>query len=160
MNLPSFSPVVNCREGSGESEGGAVYLVQSEDAEMKYTKQLGKQSPQSQNFENQVKLIKALWVLSHSVWLFVTPWSSPGSSVHWILQARILEGVAIPPPGNLPSPGLRHCRWILYHLSHQGSSIKALKFVKEKVANWIVFPWLYCIINKFFLFFFLARISG
>ena len=40
---------------------------------MKYTKQLGKQCPQSQNIENQVKLIKALCVLSHSVRLFVTP---------------------------------------------------------------------------------------
>ena len=27
------------------------------------------------------------------VWLFVTPWSPPGSSVHGILQARILEWV-------------------------------------------------------------------
>ena len=128
--------------------------------------------------------------LSH-VWLFVTPWTY--SSVHGILQARILEWVAMPssrgysqprdwtwvshiagrfftiwgtsvclvaqscptfcypmdcsPPGSsvcrdspgrntgvdyhallqgiLPTqgsnPGLSHCRWIPYHLSHQGS---------------------------------------
>ena len=30
--------------------------------------------------------------------------SPPGSFVHEILQARILEWVAIPPPGNLPGP--------------------------------------------------------
>ena len=30
----------------------------------------------------------------------------PGSSVHAILQARILEWVVIPPPGNLPNPGI------------------------------------------------------
>ena len=30
----------------------------------------------------------------------------PGSSVHGILQARILECVAIPSPGNLPNPGI------------------------------------------------------
>ena len=30
---------------------------------------------------------------------------SYGSSVHEILQARILEWVAVPPPGDLPSPG-------------------------------------------------------
>ena len=30
----------------------------------------------------------------------------PGSSVHGILQARILEWVAIPPPGDLPDPGI------------------------------------------------------
>ena len=30
----------------------------------------------------------------------------PGSSVHGILQARILEGVAIPSLGDLPDPGI------------------------------------------------------
>ena len=30
--------------------------------------------------------------------------SSPGSSVYGILQARILEWAAIPPPGDLPNP--------------------------------------------------------
>ena len=32
--------------------------------------------------------------------------SPPGSSVHGISQARILEWVAFPPPGNLPNPGI------------------------------------------------------
>ena len=32
--------------------------------------------------------------------------SPPRSSVHWILQARILEWVAISSPGNLPDPGI------------------------------------------------------
>ena len=32
--------------------------------------------------------------------------SSPGSSVHGISQARILEWVAIPSPGDLPNPGI------------------------------------------------------
>ena len=32
--------------------------------------------------------------------------SPPVSSVHGILQAAILEWVAIPPPGNLPDPGI------------------------------------------------------
>ena len=30
--------------------------------------------------------------------------SLPGSSVHGILQARILEWIARPPPGDLPDP--------------------------------------------------------
>ena len=52
----------------------------------------------------------------------------PGSSVHGILQARILEWVAFPlsrgssPPSD-PTPGLLHCRRILYQLSHQGIPI-------------------------------------
>ena len=51
--------------------------------------------------------------------------SLPGSSVHGILQARILEWVAISfsrgssqPRGSNPS--LLHCRQIVYCLSHQG----------------------------------------
>ena len=39
--------------------------------------------------------------------------SPPGPSVHGILQARILEWVAMPPPGDLPDPGLLHCRQTL-----------------------------------------------
>ena len=43
----------------------------------------------------------------------------PGSFTHKILQARILEWVAIPfSKGS--NPGLLHCRQILYPLSHQG----------------------------------------
>ena len=41
-----------------------------------------------------------------------------------ILQVRTLEWVPFPSPGHLPpqgpNPGLPHCRWILYQLSHQG----------------------------------------
>ena len=33
--------------------------------------------------------------------------SPPGSSVHGILQARILEWVAFPFPGDLPDPGIK-----------------------------------------------------
>ena len=33
--------------------------------------------------------------------------SPPGSSVHGILQARILEWVTMPPPGDLPNPGTK-----------------------------------------------------
>ena len=43
--------------------------------------------------------------------------SLPGCCVDRILQARILEWVAILPTQGL-NPGLPHCRQILYHLSH------------------------------------------
>ena len=33
--------------------------------------------------------------------------SPPGSSVHGILQARILQWVACPPSGDLPNPGIK-----------------------------------------------------
>ena len=41
-------------------------------------------------------------------------------TVPGILQARILEWVAFPFSRGL-NPGLPHCRWILYQLSHHGS---------------------------------------
>ena len=52
--------------------------------------------------------------------------SLPESSVHGILQARILESrLPFPLQGIFPiqgsNPGLPHCRQILYHLSGQGS---------------------------------------
>ena len=49
-----------------------------------------------------------------------------GSSVHEMLQARILEWVAIPfaRGSSLPSePDLPYFKQILYHMSHQGSPI-------------------------------------
>ena len=62
------------------------------------------------------------------VQLFVTPWAvahqAPLSM--GILQARMLEWVAMPSSRGFFStqglnPGLLHCKWILYHLSHQRS---------------------------------------
>ena len=48
--------------------------------------------------------------------------SPSGSSVHGILQARILEWLAIPfSRGSSQPRDLPHCRQILCHLSHQGS---------------------------------------
>ena len=50
----------------------------------------------------------------------------PGSSVHEILPARILEWVAIPFLQGIfqtqgLNPGFPHCGQILYHLTHQGA---------------------------------------
>ena len=51
--------------------------------------------------------------------------SLPGSSVHGILQVRILEWITFLLQGIFPTkgpnPGLLHCRQILYCLSHQGN---------------------------------------
>ena len=55
-----------------------------------------------------------------------TPCNPMDYTVHGILQARILEWVAFPFSKGIfltqgLNPGLLHCRWILYQLSHQGS---------------------------------------
>ena len=52
-------------------------------------------------------------------------YSLPSSSVHGILQARILEWLPFPSPEDLPDPGIEpgllHCKQILYQLSYEGS---------------------------------------
>ena len=53
-----------------------------------------------------------------------TDCSPPGSSVHGD-SPEYWSGLPCPPPGDLPNQGIEHrellhCRWILYHLSHQG----------------------------------------
>jgi len=56
--------------------------------------------------------------------------SPPVSSVHGILQARILEWVAIPSPGDLPdpgpNPGLLHCRQTLLPTEPPGKPLRNL----------------------------------
>ena len=42
-----------------------------------------------------------------------SPWNSPGQNT--------VSRQPFPSPGDLPNPGLLHCRWILYQLSHEGS---------------------------------------
>ena len=45
---------------------------------------------------------------SLTLWGPMDSYSPPGSSVHGVLQARILEWVAIPSsPGDLPDPGIK-----------------------------------------------------
>ena len=64
--------------------------------------------------------------------------SLPGCSVHGILQARILEWVAMPSSKGIlltqkSNLRLLHCRQILYQLSHLGSPslvLEALKLMK------------------------------
>ena len=45
------------------------------------------------------------------------------------------SGLPYPPSGDLPNPGIEpglpHCRWILYHLSHQGS---------PRILKWVAYP--------------------
>ena len=62
--------------------------------------------------------------------------SLPGSSVHGILQARILSGLPLPSPEDLPNPGTEPgspaLEQILYHLSHQGSPSTCIRHWNSK----------------------------
>ena len=67
--------------------------------------------------------------LLNCTWLFVTPCAvglyPPGCSIHGISQARILEWVPFPAPGDLPNPGIRpaspESQGDFFPLSHWGS---------------------------------------
>ena len=56
-------------------------------------------------------------------------------TVYGILQARILDCRPFPSPGTFSTlglnPGLPHCMWILYQLSHKGSL---------RILEWVVYP--------------------
>ena len=66
--------------------------------------------------------------------------SPPGSSVHRIPQARILEwGATAFLQGIFPTqgsnPGLPPCRWLLYQLSHQGGPFK--RFISSVAQSYL-----------------------
>ena len=70
-------------------------------------------------------------------------WSLLGSSVHGILQARILEWCAMPSsrgsswprlkPESFKSPALD--RWVLYHQRHLGSPEICVLLIKEFICT-------------------------
>ena len=63
--------------------------------------------------------------------LFVTPSTSPWNSWGWNTGVRslsLLQGIF---PTHGSNPGLSHCRWILYQLSHKGS---------PRILEWVAYP--------------------
>ena len=55
-----------------------------------------------------------------------SPWNSLGQNIG-VGSPSLLQGI-FPTQG---SNGLLHCRWILYHLSHQGS---------PRILEWVAYP--------------------
>ena len=68
-------------------------------------------------------------VLSDSLWLhgLYSPWDSPGQNTG-VGSLSLLQGI-FPIQGS--NPGLPHCSWILYQLSHQGS---------PRILEWVLYP--------------------
>ena len=60
-------------------------------------------------------------------WKLYSPWNSPGQNT-WVGSCSLLQGVF---PTQGWSPGLPHCKQILYQLSHQGS---------PTILEWVAFP--------------------
>ena len=77
-----------------------------------------------------ILLAKVLVTWSHPILCDPTDYSLPGSSVHGIKNSpakntgvdchSLLQGIFLTQGEN---PGLLHCRQILYHLNHQGSTL-------------------------------------
>ena len=68
---------------------------------------------------NKVKVAQSCPTLCNPYGLY-SPWNSPGQNTG-IGRLSFLQEI-FPTPGS--NPGLPQCRWILYHLSHQGSPRK------------------------------------
>ena len=66
---------------------------------------------------------KSVYLNVYRVRLFATPWTvayqAPPSM--GFSRQECWSGLPFPSPGDLPNPGLPHCRQTLYRLSHQGS---------------------------------------
>ena len=104
---------------------------------LKYTND--PQLTESVDIEPYIGKVKVLVTQSCSILGETMNYSLQRSSVHGVLQARIVEWVAIPFSRGIfltqgLNPGLLHCRQILYHLSH---SALGLKYTKWSTVNWI-----------------------
>ena len=98
-----------------------------------------------------VKWSESRSVMSDTLWPhgLYTPWNSPGQNTE-VSGHSFLQGIF---PTQGWNPGLLHCRWILYQLSHQRS---------PWILEWVAYPFssgssrpmnrtrVSCIAGKFF----------
>ena len=110
-------------------------------------------------------------VMSSSSWPHWQDCSPSGSSVHGDSSGKntgvgcyaLLQGI-FPTQGSNPGP--LHCRWVLYHLSHQGSPVTYITYIWDllqktqcmQLDNWAKFQGSqsYLLIMLIFLFWTLA----
>ena len=57
----------------------------------------------------------------------LNPWNSPGHNAG-VGSLSLFQGIF---PTQGLNPGLPHCGWILYHLSHEGS---------QRILEWVAYP--------------------
>ena len=74
--------------------------------------------------ENESRLVVSDSLRPHRLY---SPWNSPGQNTG-VGSLSLIQGI-FPIQGS--NPGLSHCRWILYQLSHKGS---------PRTLEWVVFP--------------------
>ena len=76
-----------------------------------------------------VKWLESRSVMSDSLWphRLYSPWNSPGQN-SGVGSPSFLQEIFSTQRSN---PGLLHCRWILYQLSHKGS---------PRILDWVGYP--------------------
>ena len=91
-------------------------------------------------------------------WLY-SPWNSPGQNTG-VGSLSLLQEI-FPTQGS--NPGLLHCRWILYQLSHKGS---------PRILEWVAYPFssrfsrprnqtgVSCIAGRFFTYWAIRKASS
>ena len=96
--------------------------------------------------ESESRSVVSNSLRSHGLY---SPWNSPGQNTG-VGSLSPLQGI-LPTQGS--NPGLPHCRWILYQLSHKGSP-RILEWVAypfpSQVRNWVQIFILYFIVFDFF----------
>ena len=75
-----------------------------------------------------------------------SPGKNTGVGYHALLQGMF--------PTSGSNPGLLHCRWVLYQLSHQGSPCNRLKSGKYFSETYLILLLLYLIFYIYFFYFF------
>ena len=75
------------------------------------------------------KWIESCSVVSDSLWPhgLYSPWNSLGQNTG-VSILSLFQGIF---PTQRSNPGLLHCRWILYQLSHKGS---------PRILEWVAYP--------------------
>ena len=75
---------------------------------------------------NKVQVAQSCLTLCDPVG-YTSPWNSPGQNTG-VSSLSLLQGI-FPTQGS--NPGLLHCRWILYQLSHKES---------PRILEWVAYP--------------------
>ena len=75
----------------------------------------------------KMKVAQSCPTLCDPVGYIYSPWNSPGHNTG-VGSLSLLQGI-FPTQGS--NPGVLHCRWILYQLSHKGSL---------RILEWVAYP--------------------
>ena len=75
----------------------------------------------------KVKVAKSCPTLCDPMEWIYSPWNSPGQDTG-VSSLSLLQGIS---PTQGSNPGIPHCRWILYQLSHKGS---------PRILEWVAYP--------------------